>query len=662
MNNKNPFANVKANDFTDSEIVKYWVDIPGSNTVTEIMAPLDNMPMFIMGGKGSGKTHLMRYFSYPVQKARSSKKAYEAISDDGYIGIYTKCGGLNADRFSGKGLDLEHWKVLYAFHFELWISEITLSCIADLFDSKVPNERIVCNNISRLLNINTKFNTIAELQSFFSTTKQKLDYEINNYVFTKKISTSIVTSPGELFYELPRIISNGIPQLENIKILYLIDELENLLEYQQSYLQSLIRDRKTWTHVRFGVRRYGILTHHTLTGEKNIEGSEYHTLRLDDRLFNESNDDTYKEFALDLCYKRIMNSHPELSKQIIVDKLTFIRNLFEEISTPDILDDVDIFTSGIEGKSIQELSRKLSEFGVPKNVSQEVLFQLAFPNKPILEKFAIYLFYKDWSKSINLLTSSKNINSRIENYINDKDSELQLHELISKFKMDLLAQAYRLHGKRFPYCGIETIIRLSKGFPRNFLVILKNIYTSAKFNENDLFGSEKISIESQLEGINESSKWYLEESGIAGIYGRNLRISIERLAEVFRINRYSDKPSECSLRAFSVDLSLCSDVSKSMIHAATTHSLLIKDHSGRSSKNTHQIEEKFIINPILSPYWGLPISTRGVIKLEKNLLNSIFDPSEYDKYNVLINNFSNFRNAPFILKDFENTSQKSLDF
>ena len=61
--------------------------------------PKSLMPMFIVGGKGSGKTHLMRHFAFELQKI-ASQSLREFVSSEGYLGVYVRGSGLNASRFS----------------------------------------------------------------------------------------------------------------------------------------------------------------------------------------------------------------------------------------------------------------------------------------------------------------------------------------------------------------------------------------------------------------------------------------------------------------------------------------------------------------------------------------------------------------------------------
>ena len=67
----NPFDITKAVDYTDAEIYKYWVDLGNENHGFERLIKPDTLiPMIIVGSKGSGKTHVMKYFSYELQKIR----------------------------------------------------------------------------------------------------------------------------------------------------------------------------------------------------------------------------------------------------------------------------------------------------------------------------------------------------------------------------------------------------------------------------------------------------------------------------------------------------------------------------------------------------------------------------------------------------------------
>ena len=154
----NPFNITKAVDFSDQEIHDYWVDIAGGAGFRDMLKPTSPMPMLILGGKGSGKTHLMRHFSYALQRIRHTDNVSDGIESDGYLGIYLRCGGLNAARFGGKGQSEDSWKEMFAYYFELWLGQLLLTTVIDLCsgrDDFGAQEPSACQEIATLFDVHS---------------------------------------------------------------------------------------------------------------------------------------------------------------------------------------------------------------------------------------------------------------------------------------------------------------------------------------------------------------------------------------------------------------------------------------------------------------------------------------------------------------------------
>ena len=90
----NPFSNIKATHLSKKEIVDLWVDINNNEeekaNFEKIIEPSNPRPIFILGGKGSGKTHILRYFSYESQKIRAEINKISLLSQlqkEGYISV-----------------------------------------------------------------------------------------------------------------------------------------------------------------------------------------------------------------------------------------------------------------------------------------------------------------------------------------------------------------------------------------------------------------------------------------------------------------------------------------------------------------------------------------------------------------------------------------------
>ena len=138
---ENPFAITKAVDFTDSEIDKTWVDWPAPGGFAKLMSVKSPMARIIRGGKGTGRTHMMRYFSAPVQAIRGGEKPTAQVLEDGVLGIYVLCSGLNSSRFHGRGLDDETWQDIFSQYVDVWLAQAALEAFVTATVDQPPEGR-----------------------------------------------------------------------------------------------------------------------------------------------------------------------------------------------------------------------------------------------------------------------------------------------------------------------------------------------------------------------------------------------------------------------------------------------------------------------------------------------------------------------------------------
>ncbi len=118
----NPFSVTKATEFTDEEINEYWVNFNTRDDISikAILNPSEFLPKYVIGGKGCGKTHILRYFSFPLQKIRN-KDIATLLDNEKYIGLYSVFHGINSSRFAGKGIEETQWESIFEYYFELYI-------------------------------------------------------------------------------------------------------------------------------------------------------------------------------------------------------------------------------------------------------------------------------------------------------------------------------------------------------------------------------------------------------------------------------------------------------------------------------------------------------------------------------------------------------------
>lgn len=86
---KNPFSEFDTNVMTAEQISELFTEPYDSFTIPESKIIEDKSPIIFIGGRGTGKTMLLRQFSYNVQKIIQTGRTYlEKVKETKYIGIY----------------------------------------------------------------------------------------------------------------------------------------------------------------------------------------------------------------------------------------------------------------------------------------------------------------------------------------------------------------------------------------------------------------------------------------------------------------------------------------------------------------------------------------------------------------------------------------------
>lgn len=642
----NPFDLIRAADYSDLQIKDFWVDFKGQE-LQALLEPTSKTSMHILGGKGSGKTHLMRYCSYPVQKLRFSSNSIDGLVDQGYIGIFLRANTLDTGKFSGKGQDTEKWGTLFNYYFELRLVENLILTLMDLskLDGKLELElNSLASDVVLLLDEQPaeKPNTLAGLLEFIISLRKAVDLSVNNCVFTRTLNVKILLSPGSLLFGVPALVTKRLKKLEKLRFIYLVDEVENLTIEQQKFLNTLIRHSLEPCSFRLGARLYGIKTLSNYgTDEENKEGSEFKALHLDQIL--RSKGEAFKEFSRELCAKRLEDggfaNKPGEQKGL----KDLLQSFFETYSSENYYYSHTKELVGAAKSSERPYFKKLRDQLHSKNTNnavatvteaKKIISLLSVHEHPLIEKANIFMLYQDWYRGKNLIESAELISEECRSFLAGEPGRHKT--LYGHFAIDLLAQLYRDY-KQAPtplYAGFDSFVRMSACVPRNLLVILQNVYKWASFNGDRPFRDGPIPIPTQSEAVIQSAGFFFDEDARPGADVPSVQRAVERLAEYLREVRFSSKPVEVSPLAFSLDVSKLSETAKYNLKRAENWSYIFRHPKGRPNANSKRVDEKYQLNPMLSPKWDLPVSVRGDVRLPHGVAEAIFgtlDSSDFQK-------------------------------
>lgn len=668
----NPFDVVKATDLTDDQIVEYFVDFEGANSLLQRIKPLAAMPMIVFGGKGSGKTHLMRYLSYPlkIKRCKTLAERQAVIAESRYLGMYFRCGALNANRFSGKGQSPEMWLDIFAYYMELWFGQLILNALEEFIDEDAGEEHTtLVRHVSGLFDVapDTPFTTLADIRTHLRNLQRELDVAVNNAGLTRQVSVKIQITRGRLTFGLPRVAVETVNVVRNVQFVYLVDEFENLEESQQRYFNTLIREREAPCTFKVGVRLYGLRTRETLTrGEQNREHAEYEPLRLDQELRERPRKDLLR-FSERIVARRLALSDygPNVDGPARSVDAWFegddelLANLaIKAHSESDGYIESRPYLKALR-KNIAALRNNVVA-GANAPDANTIVRALVFQDAPVIERTSVFLLYRAWHDGKDLNVEANEIAQSAAAYPGGDPNNAH-RRVLSHFRADVVATLLRDLRQPLPYVGFKSFVEMSAGLPRGLLTILKHVFTWSLFLGEKPFRAGKISVRAQTEGVREAADWFYTEARSPGSEGPKVREAITRLGELLRDIRFSDKPTECSLCTFSVNVATLSDDARLIIQHAEEWSMLLRISGGQHDRNAGRVDAKYQIHPMIAPRFDLPLARRGALPLRGEDVTAIFAPRTPDAFDVVKRRLMARVNAPFSrTKNSRHPAQRDL--
>ena len=661
----NPFEVTKAVDFTDEEIRQTFVEYPGRR-YRLFADPSDVMPKYLIGGKGGGRTHLLRWYSYLLQKQRREPgtSIVQQLQNERYVGVYFRCSGLNGSRFLGKRQSEEVWAVIFGYYLDVWLTEHLLNILSDIqaSDECWPEiEQAAFAKQSRTFFTDDVgqidgANPIDSLRFALTASRHTMDRKINNVALTGDLDLQVLSSPGTLIFGTAAAAAAHLPGLENLRITFLVDEFENFSAMQQRYVNSLIREKQLPVGFLIGSRQWGLTYETNSGGEVNKKGSEYEAVVLEDAYRTEPAD--YHNFCVSLALSRITSAGYEG-----FDQEDLVR-CFGGPRQGDSDDGVALSVlEGQVGKQRPHLARLHEQIrrasGGDRKLVDEIVGIIRNDDRPLFEKAAILRFYQSWSNSKKISQASAVAARDFVASLETDDPADGATDFFKHRKADLLAQIFEENGQRIPYLGFNQFVHMSGYLPRSFLTTIKYVVSWAQFRGEDTFNTDvPISADAQGAGVLDAARWFMRDALPTGAEGDACERVIRRLGSLLHRFRYSDKPTEVACSSFTTDMhGVVTDAART-IELCVEHNLLLEVQKGRAARNQGPRYRKFQLHPMLAPLHGLPTVRRGEINLSRDEVNSIFDPAvDADAYNAVVKRRLLPLIAPF---DLRVTDQESL--
>lgn len=623
---RNPFSGVNAVQLTEDKILEYWCNPfrfdMFSDKISEEDIFSDPMNIALMGGRSTGKSMFLRYWSFPVQLKLSQLERItllDKITQNHGVGFYFRIDGAKLKSFYGHNLSDEHWRALFIHYFELIVGRQYLEFLNILNSEKSISDNLLTETILPKLCEHLSFAnaiSLTEVLSEFDLRIKEVEVYLGNVPFYKE-----EFKPKErgflsqtLSFGIPQILIATITNFESLNFTILLDEYENFLEYQQKIINTLLRFTKPQIKFRLGMRLEGFRTFEMISEDDFIkETREYRKVVFEELLNNKESG--YHDFLFAIAQKRL-ESIPAL-----IDKgFTNIRTIL----------------TGSEDLEIEafELSRdnpeKVLEFCVKKfsgktkfKISDSDIDKIRYPKNPLLEILNFIWLLRGMTADRTATAMNDYINK-----VKSEDGKKYRLDYVDKYKLSLTFLLCSIFRKSKQYYSFNTFAFLSSGIVGHFIELCRASFAIAGWGDNEkLLNEGFIKKEFQTKAAIDFSTSEKQQIGRIETYGGIISRFIENMGNIFRAYHLDFQMRYPETNQFAINVDGIKDYEmRNVLKAAIKWTIIQKKPkmqiSGPSEKN---LQDTYTINRIFSPTFQISYRTRGgkSVLLDEPLLKEL---------------------------------------
>lgn len=566
----------------------------------------DNRPCVLEGGRGTGKTTVLRGLSYQGQFAIHNNNIEDFDRSD-FLGIYNRVNTNHVRAFSGGDLSEQEWGRIFAHYFNLLICRDILIFIKWHAD-KSPNDdkfsKHICRLIANSINSNESCEDIDGLLEIFDMSMYTFQSEINNIFDQDLPKLSMSGDPIKLITEY----ALQLRQFEGKIFFILLDEYENYEDYQQKIINSLIKHTTESYTFKIGVRELGWRVKHTLNNNELLyDPADYVLVNIESKLME--SESSFSDFAKKVCQQRIQKILATHDSDVIMD-----------------IDDA------LKGLTIEEEAVLLEVENTPHfhNLKKLPVSQTnKIKSLPLLYQFFISYWATIHGKPIDIIISDycdnvKKWNTRYDNY-----------------KYEMLFKIRKGRGKsgiqKF-YSGWSTYTKLAYGNIRYLMELVYRAYEK-HLEANELL-SVSISPKNQTYAAQEAGLKNLME--LEGLWknGAQLTKLLLGLGRVFQVLASSDGKSAPEKNQFSLEKTEGQmEDFEELIRNAVMHLALIRTPGNKMGETYSTRDYLYMIHPLYSAYFQFSHRRKrkinlktddimGLINFQKETIKSILNRTD----------------------------------
>lgn len=554
-------------------------------------------PCVLEGGRGTGKTTVLRCLSYEGQFALNGSDA-GSLKRSTFHGFYTRVNTNRVTAFNGPELPESQWIRLFAHYVNLDLVSLVLRFLLWYSRLLPDSDRLseeACNSVAEALGLSAQ-PTVRALTDAVASARLRFEVHINNVGDQREAPTlSMQGAPIDLLLNFV----GQLPQFQGRQFLFLIDEYENLLDYQQRVINTLIKHSGGQYTFKVGVRELGFRMHATLNeNEQLLSPADYLRINITEKL-----GDRFAGFAATVCNERL--------KRVLLDGRPIFHSVEQLFGS--LTEEAEAELLGIDS----EISK--ARAGLIQSASGEELRQ--FDRLPPL--MAYLLTYWARRDRTDLLV-------QLRDYLNDA---AVWRVRLSNYSYALLFTIRKGRtGIRKYYAGWDVLIKLAGANIRYLLELVDQCLVLHLQGESPLATS--VSFKTQTEAARAVGKKNLTELEGVSVLGVRLTRLLLGLGRVFQVlaadpeghtpeaNQLSLQVSPHQAQEPTLDGSI-----EELMQAAVMHLALIRFSGSKPQDAAETKAYDYMIHPIYSAFFEFSYRRkRKIVLAPEDLLGLVHDP------------------------------------
>lgn len=516
----------------------------------------------LVGGRGTGKTTVLRGLSYIGQHALSLKDDTTPRQEPQFIGLYHRINTNHVAAFSGAGWSSEQWIPAFAHYTNMLLCELILEFL-DWHERTYALKIELDPNLLARVCISLHLSALTdhrEIHNRLIDSRLIFEAEINNIADHPQIELSLQQRPVELLCHA--VLS--CQQFRGKHIFFLLDEYENLLPYQQQVLNTYIKHTSGQYFFKIGVKELGWVCRTTLQpNEQLVSPADYALVRIGDKM----NGEAFLAFATEVCETRL--------RKVRIDG--------QEIDSR--------LRHALPSVSIEEEAELLGVAEHATSILNNAQIQLSDDSLAVLRELSNFevFFLNEWAQS-----HSRSLQDEIREL---ESNPTAWRQRFDNYKYSaLFAIRKRKRDVDKYYCGLDVYAQLACGNIRYMLELVDHSFMAHIKSGSDLRSPISPEVQTKTaQSVGAMNLSELEGLSVSGAKLTKLLLAMGRIFQQFAADPFGHAPE---LNQF--HLTNMTEELDELLKQAVMHLALVRFQGTKLGTESDTIEFDYTIHPIYS--------------------------------------------------------------